>query len=308
MNTPLVTIVTPTFNRLNLLPETIHSILNQTWTNIEYIVVDDGSSDGTHEYLATLSDRVTVITQANAGQTAALSAGWATASGKYLGYLSDDDILLPDVVTRIVSHLENEPNAAAAFPNSTLIDEKGRIVQERVSRPFVLKSVAVDHECFIGPGALFRRVVYQQAGNWDTKCRLSPDMEFWTRVGTFGRIDFLPDALALYRIHTGSLSVRGIVSEEMVEEFIYMANKFFDGPFCPACLRESKTESLANAYLIAARGHLRARRLNSFVQSLMMARRHNPDALNVSSLSKLARASIPQPLKQSVKRLLRRTG
>jgi GT2 family glycosyltransferase len=308
MDTPLVSIVTPTFNRVDLLPETIDCILNQTWPNIEYIVVDDGSSDGTSDYLATLPARVTVIRQANAGQTAALSAGWATASGKYLGYLSDDDILLPDVVTSIVGHLENEPDAAAAFPNSTLIDHKGRVVEERVARPFVLRSVAVDHECFIGPGALFRRDIYEQVGNWDPKCRLSPDMEFWTRVGSFGRIDFLPDVLALYRIHAGSLSVRGIVSDRMVDEFIYMASKFFDGPFCPAALRDSKHESLANAHLMAARGHLRAGRLNSFARSLMMARRYNPAALNVNSLATLARASIPQPLKQSVKRLLRRAS
>lgn len=308
MNTPLVSIVTPTFNRVGLLPETINSILNQTWPNIEYIVVDDGSSDGTADYLATLSDRVTVIRQANAGQTAALSAGWALARGKYLGYLSDDDILLPDVVTSIVRHLENEPGAAAAFPNSNLIDHKGRAVQERVGRPFTLRSVVVDHECFIGPGALFRRDVYEKTGNWDPKCRVAPDMEFWTRVGSIGRIDFLSDVIALYRIHAGSLSVHGIASDKMVDEFIYIANKFFDGPFCPAALRDSKPQSLASAHLMAARGHLRAGRLRSFARSLLVARRYDPAALSLNSLAKLVRASIPQPLKQSAKRLLRRTS
>lgn len=305
MNVPLVSIITPTFNRVGLLPETIKSILNQTWEKIEYIVVDDGSTDGTRDYLATLPPRVTVLTQANAGQTAALSAGWSRARGDYLGYLSDDDILPPDVVTRIVNHLESHPDAAAAFPNSNLIDLKGRVVQERVNRPFELSAVAIDHECYIGPGALFRRSVYEQVGNWDPNCRLSPDMEFWTRVGSLGRIDFLEDVVALYRIHSGSMSVRGIVSDKMVNEFIYMANKYFDGPFCPPELRARKNSSLANAHLIAARGHLRAGRLDGFAKSLLAARQYEKSSVNMRSLSLLARASVPQPVKQSLKRLLR---
>ncbi len=73
----LVSLVTPTFNHANLLPETVNSILTQNYSNIQFIVVDDGSTDATSEYLATLPPRMIVLRQSNAGQVAALTAAGA---------------------------------------------------------------------------------------------------------------------------------------------------------------------------------------------------------------------------------------
>jgi glycosyltransferase involved in cell wall biosynthesis len=207
---PLVSLVTPTFNRVQFLPETVKSILDQNYNNIEFTIVDDGSTDTTGEYLATLPPKVKVLRQSNAGQVAALTAGWDASRGKYLGYLSDDDVLLPGAVAELVKHLEAEPEAAAAFPNANLIDQIGRIVRERVSRPFCLKGLAIDQECYIGPGAIIRRSVYDTVGGWDSHCKLGPDREFWLRVGSVGRIDFSSEVLALYSVHSGSLSINGI--------------------------------------------------------------------------------------------------
>ncbi|WP_426419392.1 glycosyltransferase family 2 protein [Bradyrhizobium genosp. A] len=88
---PLISLVTPTYNRAKHLPETVNSILNQSYRNTEFIVVDDGSTDSTGEYLATLPSRVKVLRQSSAGQVAALTAWWNASTGTYLGYLSDDD-------------------------------------------------------------------------------------------------------------------------------------------------------------------------------------------------------------------------
>ncbi|MGY4357876.1 glycosyltransferase involved in cell wall biosynthesis [Bradyrhizobium sp. i1.7.7] len=121
---PLISLVTPTYNRSKYLPETVNSVLNQSYPNIEFIIVDDGSTDSTGEYLATLPPTVKVLRQSNAGQVAALTAGWGASTGTYLGYLSDDDILLPDAVATLVKHLEAEPEAVATFPNTNLIDQK----------------------------------------------------------------------------------------------------------------------------------------------------------------------------------------
>jgi glycosyltransferase involved in cell wall biosynthesis len=302
---PLVSLVTPTYNRAKFLPETVKSVLEQSYSNIEFIVVDDGSTDATDKYLATLPPQVKVLRQSNAGQVAALTAGWSASCGKYLSYLSDDDVLLPAAVAELVKHLEAEPEAAATFPNTNLIDQNGRIVRERLGRPFCLRGLAIEQECYIGPGAIFRRSVYDTVGGWDSLCKLGPDREFWLRVGSVGRIDFNPEVLALYRVHSGSLSINGIVSDELVDEFIYVANKFFDGPFCPSSLRASKNMAVANANLVAARGHLRNANLNRFARSIATAHFHHPGSLNLKAMTTLVRAVVPHQLKQSLGRMIR---
>lgn len=303
---PLISLVTPTYNRAKYLPETVNSVLNQSYRNIEFIVVDDGSTDSTGEYLATLPSKVKVLRQSNAGQVAALTAGWDASTGTYLGYLSDDDILLPDAVATLVRHLEAEPDAVATFPNTNLIDQNGRVFRERGGRPFSLAELVIEQECYIGPGAIFRRSVYDAVGGWDPQCKLGPDREFWMRVGCLGRIDFNPEVLALYRIHTGSLSISGIVSDKLVDEFIYVADKFFDGPFCPSSLRGSKNLAVANANLVAARGHLRNGNLSRFVRSITTAYRRDPASLNLKAMWRLVRAVIPPQLKQPIARLVGR--
>lgn len=303
---PLISLVTPTFNRSKFLPATVNSVLSQEYPNIQFIVVDDGSTDATGEYLATLPPTVTVLRQANGGQVAALTAGWSKSRGKYLGYLSDDDILLPAAVATLVKHLEAHPEAVAAFPNTNLIDQNGRVVRERAGRPFSLEELAIEQECYIGPGAIFRRSVYDTVGGWDPRCKLGPDREFWLRVGCLGRIDFNPEVLALYRVHSGSLSISGIVSDKLVDEFIYVADKFFDGPFCPASLRASKNLAVANANLVAARGHLRNAHLTRFVRSILTAHEYDPKSLNLRAMSRLVRAVTPHQLKQPIGRLVGR--
>lgn len=90
---PLISLVTPTYNRAKYLPETVNSVLNQSYRNIEFIVVDDGSTDSTGEYLATLPSKVKVLRQSNAGQVAALTAFDAA---------TDADMIL--IVTGLSAH------------------------------------------------------------------------------------------------------------------------------------------------------------------------------------------------------------
>lgn len=300
-----VSVVTSTFNRLNLLKETVECIIGQTYSNLEYIIVDDGSSDGTAAYLETLPKTIRVITQSNTGQVAALAEGWRQSSGEYLAYLSDDDLLMPDAIARLAGHLHSHSRTMAVFPNAHLIDLDGRVVQRAVCKPFCLRQIAVEQQCFVGPGALFRRSAYEATGGWDPRCRLLPDLEFWTRLGSLGPIDFMADEFALYRIHPGSLSVPHNRSKAMVEEHFYVIEKFFDGPWCPAALRPDKHLALAHAHLIAARSDLRGGDVRRLMRSLAAAYRHDKNSLNARSVAKLAASLVPVSVKQHLHRLAR---
>lgn len=298
----VVSVVTPTYNRAGLLQETVESVLRQSYRELEYIIVDDGSSDGTSAYLDSLPPSIKVIRQSNAGQVAALTEGWRQAQGRYLAYLSDDDLLLPDALAKLASHLDRSPQSSVVFPDSDLIDFEGRVVQRNVCRPFSLSALAVDQQCFIGPGALFRQSMYIKAGGWDPSCRLLPDMEFWTRMGSLGSIDFLPEVQALYRIHSGSISVPKNRTEAMVKEYMYVIEKFFDGPYCPPSLRGKKERALANAHLMAARNYLRTANARKLGRSIAAAYRYDRTSLNIRSIARIAAGVVPLGLKQLIRR------
>lgn len=99
---PLVSIITPTYNREVLLPATIESVLAETYPSVEYIVADDGSVDGAREVCARYPG-VRCLYQRNAGRSSAINAGRAQASGKYLMYLSSDDLLRPAAIAEMVA-------------------------------------------------------------------------------------------------------------------------------------------------------------------------------------------------------------
>src|SRR6185436_16378340 len=125
-SSPLVSIVTPTYNQAEFLAATLDSMLGQDYPNIEYIVLDDGSTDNTPEVLARYNGRVNWERQANMGQSRTLNKAWAQARGEYLGYLSSDDLLLPHAISTLVKTLQSQPDAVVAYCDFDLIDGNGR--------------------------------------------------------------------------------------------------------------------------------------------------------------------------------------
>ena len=119
---PLVTLVTPTFNQCLFLSATIESVLAQDYPNIEYIVIDDGSTDDTKLVIDQFSDRVQCYFQPNQGQANALNNAWGKAKGTLLGYISSDDLLENNSVSEMVRMLQINTEAVVAYCDFDLID------------------------------------------------------------------------------------------------------------------------------------------------------------------------------------------
>ena len=107
---PLVTVVIPTYNRADYIAETIESVLSQTYRNIEVIVIDDGSTDGTAQVVAPFIPRVSYVQQENAERGASRNHGLRLARGKYVAFLDSDDVWLPTKVADDVAYLEARPD------------------------------------------------------------------------------------------------------------------------------------------------------------------------------------------------------
>jgi glycosyltransferase involved in cell wall biosynthesis len=267
---PLVSIVIPTYNRAAYLPEAIESVLSQSYQPIELIVVDDGSTDDTRAVLARYADRCRCECRTNQGQSSSLNHGWQIARGDILGYLGDDDCLRPGAVQKLVDALMSDAGAVMAYGDYSLIDGASRVIRQVVliQRPYV--EMVRDLRVTPGPGALQWRDALVAAGPWDPGLRLTPDLDFYLRLGLRGRFVHVPGELAAFRVHETSASFRR-ADPHITGEPLRVASNFFARPDLPPEVRAVERRATAYAALMVARGHMRAHRFDDAVSGLRRA-------------------------------------
>ena len=294
---PLVSLITPTFNQSEYLAETIESVLGQDYPNIEYIVIDDGSTDDTVDLMQRYSTRLKFQSHKNMGQAATLNKGWNQSNGIYIGYLSSDDILYPGAISELVAKLSSNADIVVAYPNCDLINPKSEIVKRNVSRPFDYENLVVHQECYIGPGALFKRSVYERAGGWKTDLRLAPDREFWMRVGKYGRFEMLMGSLAGYRMHPKSISYFEKRPEIALEYIRVLDDFYLDGDLSSRLIAK-KNLAYSNAWLVVTRFHLRSGSFRGALASYRKAICYDCANQNARVLFSLFRTSVSKPLRR----------
>lgn len=260
MNTPLVSIVTPTYNQVAFLRETIESVLMQDYPAIDYRVINDGSTDGTETVLEQYTDRMFWESRANRGQTAAINAGWQKAKGEILTWLNSDDTFLPGAVSTVVEYLQDHPDVDIIYGDTAFTDSLGKRIRGSPQRgPFDYKEFVRSCENPIPqPSAFVRRRVLQGVGLLDPSFYYFMDWDYWLRAGLKHRIVHIPVALSTYRLHAGSKTISGLA--RAAPELRYMYGKFFGDSTLPLEIRSLESEAMGNMYLTSAgyflRGHV----------------------------------------------------
>ncbi len=250
-----VTVVIPTHNRAEWLGGAIDSLLEQDYPDLEVLVVDDGSTDGTPELLAGYARRhaerrFRFVRQDNAGQARAINHGNELARGEILGYLSDDDVVAPGLVSRLASELVDDPDAAVAYPAYHVINESGAIEDTVLPIAYSPLEALRLHDTVIGPGGLARRWAVESAGGWDPALRWMGDLVLWLGIGAGGRAIRVAEPLASWRHHSGSVTLR--LSLEHAREHLTVARLGMDLAGMPALSGADRAEALRNACLTAA--------------------------------------------------------
>ena len=248
---PVVSIVVPAYNHGAYLREAIDSILGQDYPHVELIVIDDGSTDGTKQILASYGNRFHWESQSNQGQVATLNRAWTKSRGDVLGYLSADDVLLPDAVGAAVRCLEQNPDAVLTYSDFNQIDPHSAVVRRVTTPEFDYRTMAVKFVCPPGPGAFFRRSAIAKAGFWDTELRQMLDYDYWLRLGLCGRFIRIPTVLAAYRVHPDSQTFASS-SQIRAEEPVTIVRRFFDRSDVPGDIRMFRNQALGNAHLQSA--------------------------------------------------------
>lgn len=255
---PTLSVVTPTYNRADLIAETIESVLDQQGVHLEYIVVDDGSTDDTQTVLARYQDRIRVITKPNGGEASAVNAGIEAASGRYLAIVNSDDPLLPGAMASAVNALDRDGSLSAVYPDWRRIDQQGRTIGDTTAPDYDHALLLIGHHCLPGPGAVCRTTLAQRIGARDPRWRFAGDYAFWIRLALLGPMQRLPRVLATFREHPGSISSAD-TGPAMAAEHIKITRAFFrdaregtlPAPLNPALARREK-EAMAWARFVAS--------------------------------------------------------
>ena len=212
-DTPLVSVVVPTYNRVQLIGETIESILAQQYSNLELIVVCDGCTDQTETVVRSFKDaRVRLVMQDNSGGPARpRNAGVSRAVGKYVAFCDDDDLWMPQKLRLQVALMEREPNAALCFAGGIVFGDGRRpLLGYRLKRsPRRNHFRALLYSNFIlNSSVLVRRAVLAEAGPFNVDQRLhgTEDYEMWLRIAHLHEFISIDEPLVRYRVHRGNLA------------------------------------------------------------------------------------------------------
>lgn len=205
MELPLVSIVTPSYNMAQYLPEALDSVLSQDYANIELIVMDGGSTDETAEVLKQYEHRIRYVIAKDEGPSDAIHRGFLQASGSIYSWLNADDRLLPGAVRAAAEYLAAHPTTDVVYGEANWIDEAGAPIGRYPTVPFDPKLLA--QECFIcQPTAFMRSSAYRRCG-LDPSVKWSFDYDLWIRMAKQGFcFDLLPRHQALSRMHRGAIT------------------------------------------------------------------------------------------------------
>ncbi len=203
---PRVSIVTPSFNQGRFIRATIESVLSQDYPNVEYLVMDGGSSDNTQAVLKSYGDRFSWSSELDRGQADAVNKGWRQAKGDILGWLNSDDTYQPGAIRKVVEFFQANPDISMVYGEAYNVDAQGRFIERHPTEEFDYQRLA--ETCFISqPTVFLRRHVFEEAGPLDVTLHYCLDYEYWMRVGKRFRVRYMPEVLATTRFHGAAKTV-----------------------------------------------------------------------------------------------------
>lgn len=284
---PLVSIVTPTYNQANFLPETIESVLTQDYPNIEYIVLNDGSTDDTEEILKRYDGKIYWETQSNVGQTATINKGWKMSKGSILAYLnSDDTYYVSNAISLAVDYLNKNVNTGVVYGGSVYIDGNGKELGYYNSHDFNYDEVFFTCKNPIPqPSAFIRRNVVDTVGSLDDSVYYSMDWDFWLRAGLQFRIDYLPVLLSTYRLHAESKSLAA--ARKAAKDTLYIYRKLFSSQdSLPESIRNRQELVWGNVYMKTAEQYFKGGDFAEARKYYLKAWKHNTACITARSIVK----------------------
>ncbi|MDH5339633.1 MAG: glycosyltransferase [Rubrivivax sp.] len=190
---PRISIVTCSYEQGRFLDATLRSVLNQDYPDLEYIVMDGGSRDGSADVIRQHADRLSYwVSEPDGGQSDALSRGFARATGDIMGWLCSDDLLLPGALMSVGRFFARHPEVNVVYGDAVWIDEHGRPIRAKKEMGFNRFVFLFDHNYLPQPSVFWRRSVYERVGGLDRNFDLAMDSDLWERLSRVTRMVHIP--------------------------------------------------------------------------------------------------------------------
>ena len=254
MKKPLVSVVIATYNRRKYLRYALESILSQTYTNLEVIVVDDGSTDGSENLVKSYNDkRIKYIYQENGGQNNAKNTGLCSAKGKYLSILDSDDIWHSQKVEKQVKVLEAKPDVGLVYCGTNIIDEDNNLIDTQPMvfyRGNVVDKLMMKNFLYNGSNAMYRAECIYKTGVFDNSVKRMTDWDLYLRISLSYNFDYVNEYLLYYRVHNDNMSCG---FEKYEEAGLKILERLFDNPLLSKNHKKLRNKAYAARYSYMAR-------------------------------------------------------
>lgn len=204
-----VSIVTISYNQKGYLAECLRSVLTQDYENVEYIVVDPGSTDGSREIVA-YNEKIIKIFEKDSGPADGLNRGFSCASGDIFGYLNSDDVLQPGCIKSVVDIFAHNPDVDVVYGNGFVIDKNGSVVRKCFSDRFGLLAAAYGTVLVVQPSTFFRRSIFEKVGGFNVENMSNWDGELFIDFALAGaKLKRVNQFWSGYRVHGESITGSG---------------------------------------------------------------------------------------------------
>jgi glycosyltransferase involved in cell wall biosynthesis len=291
-----VSVVTPSYNQAQFLAETIESVLAQDYPDLEYVVVDDGSTDGSLEIARRYEDRLhALIAQENAGQVAAINRGFERTDGELMAYVNSDDTLLPGAVSEMVAEVAADPALVMVYGDALYTDADSKQTGYLTSREW--DPAGMVRNCdnhVVQPSSMWTRAAWEQAGPFDERGYYFFDFELYLRLSALGPVKRVPRPWSTYREHAASKTVGDQLGK--ARDYLRFADEFLTSDRLPEELRPYAREGRARARVAAANNLYGQLELGPARRWLCEALVMHPRSASRLSLSLTAKSLLPRPV------------
>ncbi len=198
--TPLVSIITPSYNQGRFIRETIESVLSQNYDNLEYIIIDGGSTDNTLEIVKEYQDRLIYISEKDNGQTDAINKGFKIAKGEIVAWLNSDDIYEPNCIEIAVKEFVNNENLGLVYGQGYIINEKSEKIKIfGATQEFDMWTLVNVWDYIMQPTTFFRKRYLEAIGYLDVDLNWCMDWDLWIRLAKVSEVKLINNILACSR-------------------------------------------------------------------------------------------------------------
>jgi len=224
---PKISIVTPSYNQAQFLERTILSVLNQNYPNLEYIIIDGGSTDGSVEIIKKYEKYLSYwVSEKDRGQSHALNKGFERATGKIYSYLNSDDLYLPDTLKSIAKYFVQD-KWDIIYGHVYVIDTDDKINNLSVALPFNLKEYFYGVFSTPQQSSFWKSEIFYKAKGFNIENRTCMDGEFYVKAATLGfKFKSIDDVLACFRIHKDSITGSGKYNKQYLLDEEIIKNRY----------------------------------------------------------------------------------